>query len=76
MCSERKAKQLNPTIFAQKFENIVHQYPTRFSKHGFYEPNRKREFLKFAMSSRVPTLWNKILSVSVKGLATLIQGKS
>ena len=52
MCKTKK--QLNPTIFGQKFQSIAHQYPKSFSKHSFYEPNRKREFLKFATLSRTP----------------------
>ena len=61
--------QLNPTIFAQKFQSIVHQFPTCSS--SFYEPNRKKEFLKFLILRLVPRLWNKILPVSVKDLDTV-----
>ena len=49
--------QLNPAISAQKLllnkilnktKGIAHQYPTRFSKHCFYGPNRKTGLLKSA----------------------------
>ena len=58
--------------FHLKFQNIAHQYPEHFSKHSFYEPNRKGEFPKFAISSSAPRFWNKVLPVSVKGLDTLL----
>ena len=63
--------QVNPTIVAQKFQSIAHQFPTCSSKRSFNEPNRKKEFLKFLISCLVPRLWNKILPVSVKYLDTV-----
>ena len=36
-----KKNQLDPTVFAQKYQIVAHQYLTRFSKHCLYEPNRK-----------------------------------
>ena len=63
--------QLNPTVFDKKFENISHHYPTRFSKYSFYEPHRQRDFLQFAISSRAPCLWNKILPAAVKELENI-----
>ena len=43
--------QLNPTISAQKLQSIAHQHRIRFSKHSFYEPNRKAGFLKSAIQT-------------------------
>ena len=60
--------QVDPTICSRKFQSNAHQYPRRFSKHSFFEPNRDREFPKSQF--QVTRFWNKILPVSVKGLAT------
>ena len=43
--------QLNPTISTQKLQSIAHQHRIRFSKHSFYEPNRKAGFLKSAIQT-------------------------
>ena len=42
-----------------------------FFRNSFYEPNRKKEFLKFTISSQAPHLCNKTLLVSVKGIDTI-----
>ena len=47
---------INPDIFSNKFQNIEHKYPTRFSDNNYYVPQTRRNFLRFAISSRAPSL--------------------
>ena len=62
---------LNPEIFTNKFQNINHNYPTRFSENNYYVPKTKRKFLKFAISSRAPSLWNEIVPSYLKSIDSL-----
>ena len=60
-----KTKNLsNPTDFLEK-SKVLHINIEQISQ------NKQREFLKFAISSRVSCFWNKILPVLVKTLDTL-----
>ena len=62
---------INPDIFNNKFQNIDHIYPTRFSENNYYVPYKQRKFLKYAISSRAPSLWNTFLPTSLKSLDSL-----
>ena len=62
---------LNPEIFTNKFQNINHNYPTRFFVNNYYVPQTRRKFLKFAISSRAPSLWNEIVPSYLKSIDSL-----
>ena len=62
---------INPDIFSNKVQNIEHKYPTRFSDNNYYVPQTRRNFLRFAISSRAPSLWNKILPRYMKDFDSL-----
>ena len=62
---------INPDVFNNKFQNIDHYYPTRFSENNYYVPHKQRKFLKYAISSRAPNLWNTVLPTSLKFLDSL-----
>ena len=44
----------------QKNSKVLHINIQHIFRNSFYEPNRKREFLKFAISFRASRLWNKV----------------
>ena len=67
---------INPDIFSNKFQNIEHKYPTRFSDNNYYVPQTRRNFLRFAISSRAPSLWNKILPRYMKDFDSLPRFKN
>ena len=67
---------INPEIFSDKFQNIEHIYPTRYSENNYYIPKTNRNFLKFAISSRAPSLWNKIVPSYMKDIDSLPLFKS
>ena len=47
-----KAKHnLNPRVFDDKFTEIHHRYPTRFSRGNFKQPEIITKATKFAISS-------------------------
>ena len=51
-----------PYVFQQRFEEVNHQYPTRFSHNNYSQGKIKLSQTKFAISSRGPRLWNNILT--------------
>ena len=55
-----------PCVFQEKFMEVNHQYPTRFSQNNYYQGNIKLSQTKFAISSRGPRLWNNILTHAQK----------
>ena len=57
-----------PVIFRPKFHEISHQYPTRFCQNSFKEKPFDLKQTKFAISSRGPRLWNKILHQNQKSI--------
>ena len=67
---------MNPDIFSNKFQNIEHKYPTRFSDNNYYVPQTWRNFLRFASLSRAPSLWNKILPRYMKDFDSLPRFKN
>ena len=67
---------INPDIFSNKFQNIEHKYPTRFSDNNYYVPQTRRNFLRFAISSRAPSFWNKILPRYMKDFDSLPRFKN
>ena len=50
-----------PAAFRNDFREISHRYPTRFSQNKFVEGNIVSDQKKFAVSSRGPRLWNRLL---------------
>ena len=50
-----------PDAFQNKFNMISHGHFTKNSMCNFKEPRFSLKITKFAISSRVPRLWNKIL---------------
>ena len=55
-----------PDSFQNKFQFIEHQYPTRYSENSFIEPRIYLRFTKYAISSRRPRLWNKIVNERIR----------
>ena len=51
-----------PVVFRNRVREISHPYPTRHSFNHFEEPKIQLNQTKFAVSSRGPRVWNKILS--------------
>ena len=49
-------------MFHERFTDINHQYPTRFSQNNFAQRKIKLSRTKCAISSRGPRLWNNILT--------------
>ena len=61
MCFIKDVKELY-YWFHERFTNINHQYPTRFSQNNFSQRKIKLSLTKFATSSRGPRLWSNILT--------------
>ena len=62
-----KAKNgLIPVAFQNKFNMISHDYFTKNSMCNFKEPRFSLKITKFAILSRGPRLWNKILDNNTK----------
>ena len=54
----------------ERFTDINHQYPTRFSQNNFARRKMKLSRTKFAISSRGPRLWNNVrVRVGVRNIA-------
>ena len=59
--------RLSPTIFEDMFTKIKHKYPTNFANNNNFKiPNVNLKSTRFAISTRGPTLWNTLLSNSIK----------
>ena len=66
-----KAKNgLIPDAFQNKFNMISHDYFTKNSMCNFKEPRFSLKITKFAISSRGPRLWNKILDNNTKAFTS------
>ena len=66
-----KAKNgLIPDAFQNKFNLISHDYFTKNSMCNFKEPRFSLKITKFAISSREPRLWNKILDNNTKAFTS------
>ena len=55
--------------FRNDFREISHRYPTGFSQSNFVEGNILSNQTKFAVSSRGPRLWNRLLNQEQKNMA-------
>ena len=58
-----------PAAFRNDFREISHRYPTGFSQNNFVEGNIVSDQTKFAVSSRGPRLWNRLLNQEQKNMA-------
>ena len=66
-----KAKNgLIPDAFQNKFNMISHDYLTKNSMCNFKELRFSLKITKFAISSRGPRLWNKILDNNTKAFTS------
>ena len=61
---------LMPDAFQNKFNMIAHDYFTKNSIYNFKEPRFSLKVTKFAISSRGPRLWNKILDNNTKAFTS------
>ena len=61
---------LIPDAFQNKFNMISHDYFTKNSMGNFKKPRFSLKITKFAISSRGPHLWNKILVNNTKAFTT------
>ena len=61
---------LIPDAFQSKFNMISHDYFTKNSMCNFKEPQFSLKITKFAISSRGPRLWNKILDNKTKAFTS------
>ena len=59
-----------PDTFQNRFYLISHDYLTKNSIHNFKEPMFNLKITNFAMSSRGPRLWNKILDNNTKAFTS------
>ena len=57
-----------PSVFQEKFKYPNHKYPTKFSKNNFLKPKLYSVQSNFRITSRGPTIWNKMLSSPEKEL--------
>ena len=55
-----------PAAFRNDFREISHRYPIGFSQSNFVEGNILSNQTKFAVSSRGPRLWNRLLNLNKK----------
>ena len=58
-----------PAAFRNDFREISHRYPIGFSQSTFVEGNILSNQTKFAVSSRGPRLWNRLLNYEQKNMA-------
>ena len=58
-------------IFPPKFREVDHQYPTRFSQNSFCYKRSACKTTSFAITLRVPTIWNSFLSQHEKSIPHL-----
>ena len=58
-----------PAAFRNDFREISHLYPTGFSQSNFVEGHILSNQTKFAVSSRDPRLWNRLLNQEEKNMA-------
>ena len=58
-----------PATFRNNFRETSHQYPTGFIHSNFVEGNTLSNQIKFAISSRGPRLWNRLLNQEQKNMA-------
>ena len=66
-----KAKNgLIPDAFQDKFNMISHDYFTKNSMCNFKVPRFSLKITKFAISSREPRLWKKILDNNTKAFTS------
>ena len=61
---------LLPDAFQNKFNMILHEYFTKNSMCNYKEPRFSLKVTKFAISSRGPHLWNKILDNNTKAFTS------
>ena len=48
------------------FKKVKHKYPTNFSNNNVKTPKFNLKSTRFAISTRGPTLWNTVLSDTIK----------
>ena len=53
------------------FKKIEHKYPTNFANINFKIPNLNLKSTRFAISKRGPSLWNALLSDTIKTVENL-----
>ena len=58
-----------PEAFRNNFREIYHHYSTGFSQGNFVESNILSNQTTFAVSSRGPRLWNRLLHQKQKNTA-------
>ena len=56
--------------FENMFEIVHHHYPTRYNEYNFAEPKTFFKATKFAISSRVPCLWNFFTDKNTKTITS------
>ena len=59
-----------PVAFQNKFNTISHDYFTKNSMCNFKKPRSSLKVTKFAIPSRGPRLWNKILDNNTKAFTS------
>ena len=63
-----------PETFRNNFRKISDRYPTGFSQSNFVEGNILSKQTKFAVSSRGPRIWNRLLNQEQKNMANINNG--
>lgn len=63
--------KLAPQTFHNSFEQINHNFPTRFRENNLRQPRIVTQRTSFAISKRGPRLWNNFLDGDLKKLTSL-----
>ena len=58
--------KLSPIVFPYVFKKVKHKYPTNVANNNFKTPNFNLKSTRVAISTRSPTLWNTVLSDTIK----------
>ena len=64
-----------PTSYMKKLIFMNHEYPTKYSKNNFEDPERKLKITDDNILSRGPHLWNEFTDTQLKTLSSFIQFK-
>ena len=68
-----KAKNnLNPRVLDNRFTEIHHKYPTRFSRSSFKQPKIITIATSFVISSRGSKIWNNYLHEFEKTILSVL----
>ena len=63
---------LSPIVFQNMIKKVKHKYHTNFVNNNFKTPNfNNLKSTRFAISTRGPTVWNTVISDTIKTITNL-----